>query len=95
MLEIADWFMNKQFAGYDITIVRVLKETDKAIFCDLYNSDKEEFTTSWLPKSVINCYGTTKTKAEEIQEFKSNKRLEEFMHQLHIGNDIVEEDLPF
>lgn len=94
MLEINDWFMNKQFNGYDMTIVRVLKETQKAIFCDLYNSDKEEFITSWLPKSVINCYGA-KSKAEEIQALKDDKLLDKFMHKLRVDNGINEDDLPF
>ncbi len=95
MLEIAEWFIRKQFNhDYDLTIIRVLKETEKAVFCDLYNSDTEEFSTSWLPKSVINYYGS-KTKDEEIQDLKDNKRLDEFMHKLYVDNGIDEEDLPF
>jgi len=95
MLEIADWFIKKQFNHcYDLTIVRVLKETDKAIFCDLYNSDTEEFITSWLPKSVITAFDT-KSKAEEIQALKDDKLLDKFMHKLRADNGINEDDLPF
>lgn len=94
MLEIKDWFMRKQFNGYDIAVLRVLKETEKAIFADLYNSDTEKFFTGWLPKSVLETWdGTDLTQA--IEKLKSREYLDKFLKDTNEANGINEEDLPF
>lgn len=94
MLEIKDWFMRKQFSGYDIKVLRVLEETEKAIFADLYNSDKEEFFTGWLPKSVLETWDGTDV-TEEIEKLKGRELLDKYLKELDEANGINEEDLPF
>ena len=96
MLEIKEWFIEKNFGHcYDFRIIRVIRETEKAIFVDLYNTDTEEFSQSWLPKSVLEVFASSLTLSEEIEKLKDRELLDKFMKELDEAHGINEEDLPF
>ena len=54
---------------------------------------QKNFFTSWLPKSVLETYGTDLV--EEIEKLKGRERLDKFLKDMDEANGINEEDLPF